>query len=93
MNAGLVGDSSIFERVGGADYFGPGGVRMISCGFSHRMILAKNNLVWSCGSKDYGQLGQHGENNGMPGRVDSTPFLNGVVEIASDNDVQIFSAG
>lgn len=49
--------------------------------------------LWSCGSKDYGQLGQPGENNGMPGRVDSTPFLNGVVEIASDNDVQIVSAG
>ena len=29
-----VGDSSMFERVGGAEYFGPGGVRMISCGFS-----------------------------------------------------------
>jgi len=88
-----VDDTVLFERVGGAEYFGPGGVRMISCGFSHSMIVAKNNSVWSCGSSDYGELGQPGEKNGMPGRVDTTAFVNGVVEIASDNDVQVVSAG
>jgi alpha-tubulin suppressor-like RCC1 family protein len=50
----VVGDTLIFERVGGAEYFGPGGVCMISCGFSHSMIIAKNNSVWSSGSNDYG---------------------------------------
>jgi len=39
----------VLTRVGGAEYFGPGGVRMVSCAHTHSIILAKNHSVWTCG--------------------------------------------
>jgi len=69
--------TGVFEHVGGAEYFRPGGARMVSCGISHSMILAKNNLVWSCGSNVQGQLGCQRKPDGRPGRIDSECFNNG----------------
>jgi len=83
----------VFERVGGAEYFGPGGARMVSCGLTHSIILAKNNSVWCCGSNNEGQLGRQREVDGRPGLVDSECFNNGNSDVLSDNDVQVVEAG
>jgi len=49
--------STIFQRVGGAEYFRQKGVRTVSCGYDHSMIIAHNNSLWSCGSNIFGELG------------------------------------
>jgi len=49
--------SGVFQRIGGAEYFGPGGVHAVSCGDAHTLILAKNHSVWSCGWNAFAELG------------------------------------
>ena len=46
-----------FCRVGGPEHFGPGGVRMVTCGLCHSLIVAQNDSLWSCGSGDVPVLG------------------------------------
>jgi len=38
-----------FQRVGGADFFGTGGVRNVACSRFHSLIVAHNGSVWVCG--------------------------------------------
>ena len=83
----------VFERVGGDEYFGPGGARMVSCGFSHSLIIAKDNSVWCCGSDQCRELGCPRRADGRPGLVDSTNFQCVHSEVWSDNDVQVVAAG
>jgi alpha-tubulin suppressor-like RCC1 family protein len=49
--------ASVFERVGGQDYFGEGGVRMVSCHQNHTQIVAHDNTVWACGAGNSSTLG------------------------------------
>ena len=83
----------VFERVGGEEYFGPGGARMVSCGLSHSMILAKNNSLWCCGSNMCRELGCQRRADGRPTLVDSKNFQRVNSEVWSDNDVQVVAAG
>ena len=47
----------VFGRVGGEDYFGKGGVRLVSCHQNHTQIVAHDNTVWACGSENSSALG------------------------------------
>ena len=89
--------SKIFRRVGGAEYFGPKGVRTVSCGYDHSMIIAHNNSLWSCGSNIFGELGYESRdslyNRNTLTLVDSAQFHNHNSEVLSDNEVHIVSAG
>jgi hypothetical protein len=88
--------SGVFQRVGGAEYFGPGGVHTVSCGMAHTLILAKNHSVWSCGDNQFGELG-----TASPwGRVirSRRPELVRIEfphdpEVPDDNDVVVVAAG
>jgi len=88
--------SSVFQRVGGAEYFGPGGVHAVSCGNAHTLILAKNHSVWSCGWNAYAELGTP-----LPlGRTSclGRPRLVHIEfpydpEVPDDNDVVLVAAG
>jgi len=48
---------AVFGRVGGEDYFGTGGVGMVSCHQKHTLIVAHDNTVWACGSENSSVLG------------------------------------
>jgi len=98
--------SEKFRRVGGDEYFGAGGVRSVSCGFDHSMILAQNNSLWSCGENQYGELGfapRHdgtaagaetdGGSDGRPCLVDRQHFNSADTELLSDNEVHLVCAG
>ena len=95
-----VAHSLVLKRVAGDEYFGPGGIRMVSCGFTHTMLVAKNNTVWTCGSGENGVLAR-GFNRieegvggkGRPCLVDSATFSSSDSEILSDNDVLVVVAG
>jgi len=58
--------SGVFQRVGGAEHFGPGGVHAVSCGTAHTLLLAKNHSVWSCGYNEFGELGTASPLGGVP---------------------------
>ena len=38
-----------FQKVAGSDFAHGAGVLMAACGYSHSVVLAKNNTVWVCG--------------------------------------------
>jgi len=91
--------SHVFRRVGGAEFFGSG-IRMVSCGMSHSMILANDNSVWTCGNGRNGELARasntDAEDEGMrgrPRRIDDSTFHRSVTRGMHDNDVVVVAAG
>jgi hypothetical protein len=42
-------DRQLLQRVAGAEIFGAGGVRMVSCEISSTMILSELGQIWACG--------------------------------------------
>ena len=46
-----------FVRVGGEEYFGTGGVRMVTCHQQQTLIVAQDNTLWVCGARDSAALG------------------------------------
>jgi len=88
--------SGVFRRIGGAEYFGPGGVHAVSCGTGHTLILAKNNSVWSCGYNGFGELGTPSALSGVTGP--RRPMLVHIdfpddPEVPDDNNVVVVAAG
>ena len=55
---------AVFGRVGGQDYFGTGGVRMVSCDQTNTLIVAHDNTVWACGPEHSRALGIPKEERG-----------------------------
>jgi len=49
--------TNIPQRVGGSDVFDGAGVRQVTCGKSHMLVLTTDNRIWSAGSDETGQLG------------------------------------
>jgi len=95
-----VDDSHVFQRVGGEEYFGAGGVRMVSCGSSHTILLAKDNTVWTYGCGAHGELASAYTTDALavgasrrPHRVDFSIFHNSDSEGSQDNDIVVVTAG
>jgi len=88
-----IAQSNIFRRIGGDEYFGAGGVRMVSCGSTHSVILAQNRSVWCCGSNEDGELAKPFLSSAVPFLVDRGHFYNVNSELSSDNDVMVVAAG
>ena len=92
-----LGDGEVhvqFQRVGGRALFGCGGVRMVSCGYHHSLIVGKDGSVWSCGRGSFGGLGTrfrqlHGLNsvdeqdNVRPTLLDRTLLCNSKVVVVA----------
>jgi len=55
VDGGVEVRSHAYTRVGGAEVFGEGGVRMVSGGGLHSFIVAKDGSMWRCGSTHYHQ--------------------------------------
>lgn len=84
------------QRVGGADVFGTGGVKMVSCGTHRTLIVACDGTLWSTGhqelSRDTLLSISHGDQilcaegflcNVRPGRVDREYFAGDDVIVAA----------
>jgi len=84
-----VDGSHVFQRVGGEEYFGAGGIRMVSCGTSHTILLAKDNTVWTYGCDAHGAVGA----SPRPHRVNFSIFHNSDSEVSQDNDIVVVTAG
>ena len=90
----------VFVRVGGAEYFGTGGVHAVSCGSVHTLILAKNHSVWSCGTNELGVLGiasvsdaaEEVQQRSKRPRIVAIEFPD-KPELSDDNDVVLVCAG
>lgn len=72
-----------FQRVGGHELFGEGGVRMIACGYAHSLIVAKNGTMWSCGYGGRACLGTGKNNNERPTRVDMSELSHSSVVVVA----------
>ena len=49
LGLGLTKECHTFNRVGGAEYFGNGGVRSVACALYHTLIVAQDGMLWVCG--------------------------------------------
>ena len=101
-----LGDGAVhlqFQWVGGESLFGRGGVRMVSCGFHHSLIVGKNGSLWSCGRGSLGGLGTgfraldgaDQQNNERPTLLDRTLLCNSnvVVVAAGRHSVAVTAHG
>jgi len=91
--------SHVFRRLGGAEFFGSG-IRMVSCGMNHTMLLTNDNTVWTCGSGHNGELarapdtyGQGVVRGGPPRLVDANTFHRSAPRGLYDNNVVVVAAG
>ena len=87
-------ESDVFRRIGGPEYFGPGGVHSVSCAGAHTLILANNNSVWSCGYNANGELGSGPHSNEQLVHADVVQIaFPDHPEVPDDNNVVVVAAG
>jgi len=94
-----IAGSHVFRRIGGAEFFGSG-IRMVSCGVYHTMLLANDNTVWTSGRGENGEMARgiitniHGvPERRLPRQVDARFFLRSAPRALHDNDVVVVAAG
>jgi len=65
-----------FNRVGGPEIFGDGGVRSVACSIRHSLMLAQNGILWVCGDPTSFCLGRdtHGERYDTPQDIHADCF-------------------
>jgi len=74
-----------FNRVGGHEYFGEGGVRSVACTCMHALFVAQNGSLWVCGHGNSFCLGieVHGQVFSRPVKMNPASFHNEAIIAAS----------
>ena len=83
-----LGETSIcrtFNRVGGREYFGEGGVRSVACSSMHSLIVAQNGSLWGCGHGNSCCLGIEvdGQSYSRPVQMNPAFFHDEAIIVAS----------
>jgi len=81
-------DNWAMQRVGGADVFGEAGVRMVSCGLRHTLIVGHNGTLWTIGNGLFPVLGTNNQIG-----VDNIRPVDIPRDYLDDDDVIVAAAG
>jgi len=85
LGLGAMLECHTFNRVGGHEHFGAGGVRSVACSECHTLIVAQDGSLWVCGHRDSKCLG-HGTQEysfHVPVRINPASFHHEAIVVAS----------
>ena len=85
LGLGNLNNHHSFQRVGGPELFGDGGVRLVTCGFAYTLILTMDKRVFHCGSRKDGPLVDTNQavEDHVPSLIDPAYFDNSQIVVAS----------
>jgi len=85
MGMGATLEGHTFNRVGGHEHFGAGGVRSVAGSESYTLIVAQDNSLWVCGHTISNCLGRntHGQSFQVPVRINPASFNHEPIVVAS----------